>query len=359
MKTGKLIPLIFFFVCITFMTLHSPGYGQSNTPTYEELTKTNVSLEMTGFGFYSGLRPSQQGNPNGKGTEIVPKQWSGSGFIVRNDGTIFTNYHVAKRALTGKAYFEDGSSFDIISIKAYDSLNDIAVLKLRAFNRTFPTVKLGDSDKVRVMDKVIAVGNTLGESLAVTEGMINQINITDRNVRCRIRHSATIAPGNSGGSLYKGNKVIGINVAGRFPYAIYYAIPINLAIPLLQYDKEYLFRDVFPTDLRLMLRKSQRLNANSGTVQGGTNNNPGAYGFRIRLYSLEDIIIYLKAQSGRDLAVRVLDSRGRLLGFGDLRNVDYEYLLLSNEYTQDVNVIVYNYDKTRANFALEIFKIKW
>ncbi len=359
MKTEKLIPLIFFFVFFTLMTLHSPGYGQANRPTYEELTKTNVSLQMSGFGFHSGLRPTQQGNPNGNGIEIMPKQWSGSGFIVRNDGTIFTNYHVSRRALTGKAYFEDGSSFDIISIKAYDPQNDIAVLKLRAFNRTFPSVELGNSDNVRVMDRVIAVGNTLGESLAVTEGMINQIKITDRNVRYRIRHSATIAPGNSGGSLYKGNKVIGINVAGRFPYAIYYAIPINLAIPLLQHDREYLFRDVFPTDLRLMLRKSQRLHANSGTVRGGASNAPGNTGFRIRLYSLEDIIIYLKAQRGKDLAVRVLDSRGRLLGFGDLRNVDYEYLLLSNEYTQDVNIIIYNYDNTPANFALEIFKVKW
>jgi hypothetical protein len=353
------MPVIFFFGTIALMTLHLPGYGQSNTPTYEELILTNVSLEMIGFGFYSGLRPNQQGRANGNGTEIMQIKWSGSGFIVKNDGTIFTNYHVARRALGGKAYFEDGSSFEIKTIIYYNEVWDIAVLKLRAFNKTFPTVKLGNSDKAQVMDRVLSVGNTLGERLAVTDGMINQVKTNDRGMRYQIRHSAAIAPGNSGGALYKGDKVIGINVAIRFPYAIYYAIPVNLAILGLNYNREVLFRNAFPTDVRSMLKKSRLIISKSDTVWGKTKKSPGSTGYKTWLCPLEDYIIYLKAQKGRDLAVSVKNSKGKLIGYGDLRNVDYEFILLSSDYYQKVDIDIYNFDKKQANFAIQKYIIEW
>ncbi|NIO80087.1 MAG: trypsin-like serine protease [Candidatus Aminicenantes bacterium] len=359
MRTIKMIPLIIVGGYIVLMTFHLPGYGQSNTPTYEELIRTNVSLEMIGFGFYSGLRLNQQGRANGIGTEIKQIKWSGSGFIVKNDGTIFTNYHVARRALGGRAYFEDGSSFEIKTIIYYNEVWDIAVLKLRAFNRTFPTVKLGDSDKAQVMDRVLSVGNTLGERLAVTDGMINQIKTNDSGLRYQIRHSAAIAPGNSGGALYKGDKVIGINVAIRFPYAIYYAIPINLARLGLNYNREVLFRNAFPTTVSSMLKKSRLNFSINNTVRGKTNKSPGSKGYRTWLYPLGDYIIYLKAQKGRDLAVSVKDSRGKLIGYGDLRNVDYEFILLSSDYLQKVSIDIYNFDKKPANFAIQKYRIEW
>src|SRR5512143_2806622 len=142
----------------------------AGTITLDQLRQTNVSLEIVGFDFASGLRADAAGKPNWNGAEIVEAQWAGSGFIVQPDGTLLTNYHVARKALGGRAVFEDGSSYDIIQIKCYDPVNDIAVLKLKA-QKTFPTVKLGNSDAVNVMDRVLAVGNALGQHMAVTEGM--------------------------------------------------------------------------------------------------------------------------------------------------------------------------------------------
>jgi len=209
------------------------------------------------------------------------------------------------------------------------------------------------------MDKVLAVGNTLGEGFSVSDGMINQIKIDDNDVRYMIRHDAAIAPGNSGGALYKGEEVIGINVMIRFPHEIYYAIPINLAIPLLAYERTLLLRDIFPTNPELISQKSRQLFARNGQVPAAAQNNPGIWTLTSRFNPLEDLIIFLQAQQGRDLALSVMDSQGELKGYGDLRDMDYDLILISSENYQDVYINVLNYDNTPANFALKVYKIIW
>jgi S1-C subfamily serine protease len=333
--------------------------GTPQTITYEELKKTNVSLEITGFDFASGLRADASGKPNWNGVEMVNAQWAGSGFIIQGDGTIVTNYHVARKALGGRAIFEDGSSFDITQIKAYDPVNDIAVLKIKA-QKTFPAVKMGDSDSVNVMDKVLAVGNAFNQRMAVTEGIINQVFVNDANARYQIRHSATIAPGNSGGALYKGDEVVGINVAGIPGYSIYYSIPINIAKPLL--DPKYTpvpLSQVFSANLEAIVKRAKQVFTQNGQVPGAAGKNPGTQGYALDVYPLEDLMFVVQSP-GRNLALAATSPQeNKTIGLGDLAVPDTEILIINNENLSKVGIYVMNYDKKPANFALTAYVIQW
>ena len=336
-----------------------PGAAQTAI-SYDEIVKTNVSLEIVGFDFASGLNAGADGKPNWNGVEMVQANWAGSGFLVQPDGTLLTNYHVARKALGGRAVFEDGSSFDIIQIKAYDPVNDIAVLKLKA-QKSFPTVKLGDSDTLKVMDKVLAVGNALGQHMAVTEGMVNQVFVNDNNVRYQLRHSATIAPGNSGGSLYRGDQVVGINVAGIPGYSIYYSIPINIAKPLLdpKYAAGVALGQAFPTDLQAIVQKAKQIFTQSGAVPAASRQGAGSQGFTLDVYPLEDILFVIESP-GKNLALAAVSpADNKPVGLGDLNVVGTDMLIVNNDSLSKLNVFVMNYDKKPANFALTAYLIQW
>lgn len=351
-------PLALTLLILFFSTsVSSQGTGQ--TITYEELKKTNVSLEFVGFAFASGLNQDAAGKPNGNGLEMVQAQWSGSGFIVQPDGTIITNYHVARRALGGRAVFEDGSSFDIGQIKVYDPVHDIAVMKIKA-QKQFPVVKLGNSDTINVMDRVLAVGNALNQRMAVTEGMINQLFVDDNNVRYQIRHSATIAPGNSGGALYRGDEVIGINVSGRLGLSIYYSIPINMAKPLLDPAKPWVaLPQAFPADPSAIFKRAQQVFVQNGQVPAATKQAIGTVGWTMNVQHLQDLLLEIKCP-GRDLALLVVDpQQNQPLGLGDIHQLDADYLFLSPQQDGQVAVYVANYDNKPANFALAAYQIIW
>ncbi len=351
-------PLALTLLILFFGTsVSSQGTGQA--VTLDQLKQTNVSLEFVGFEFASGLNRDASGKPNGNGLEMVQAQWAGSGFIVQPDGTIITNYHVARRTLGGRAVFEDGSSYDINQIKVYDPVNDIAVMKIKA-QKAFPTVKLGNSDAINVMDRVLAVGNALGQHMAVTEGMINQVFVDDNNVRYQLRHSATIAPGNSGGALYRGDEVIGINVSGRLGLSIYYSIPINVAKPLL--DPKYQvvpLTQAFPADPNAIFKRAHQIFVQNGQAPAGTKQGPGTAAWTMSVQHLQDLLFEVKSP-GRNLALLVVDpQQNQPLGLGDLNQVDTDYLLLSPQQDGQVAVYVLNYDNKPANFALAAYQIIW
>ena len=356
-KLWRVLPafaLVFLGAAASF-----PGAAQTAI-TYDELKKVNVSLEITGFDFASGLNAAANGQPNWNGVEMVQAQWAGSGFLVQPDGTLLTNYHVARKALGGRAVFEDGSAYDIIQIKAYDPVNDLAVLKLRA-QKTFPTVKLGDSDSINVMDKVLAVGNALGQHMAVTEGMVNQLFVNDNNVRYQIRHSATIAPGNSGGALYRGDQVIGINVAGILGYSIYYSIPVNIAKPLLdpKYAAGVPLAQAFPTDLQAIVKRAKQIFTQSGQVPAATKQDAGAQGFTLDVFPLEDIIFVVESP-GKDLALAAISPADNTpVGLSNLAAVGSDMLIVNNQSLSKLAIYVMNYDKKPANFALTAYVIQW
>ena len=158
----------------------------------------------------------------------------GSGFIVNKNGTVITNNHVINNA--EDILVKVGDKEYKAKVLGADPYADIAVLKIDSKD-VFKPVKFGDSDKARVGDWVVAIGNTFGFSGTVTAGIISarnrDINLTRYDDF--IQTDASINQGNSGGPLFniKGD-VIGINTAIIAPgqsgsIGIGFAIPSNAA----------------------------------------------------------------------------------------------------------------------------------
>ncbi len=156
----------------------------------------------------------------------------GSGLIVDSNGIVVTNAHVVKNADRVTVTLKDGRSFDG-EVRGSDEVTDLAVVKISG--RSLPVAELGDSDKLRVGDWAIALGNPLGLDSTVTLGIISTLNrsssqagIPDKRLDF-IQTDAAINPGNSGGPLLnERGEVIGINTAIRADAnGIGFAIPVN------------------------------------------------------------------------------------------------------------------------------------
>ena len=158
----------------------------------------------------------------------------GSGFIINKNGTIITNNHVINNA--EDIIVRVGDKEYEAKVLGADPYSDLAVLKIDT-NEKFIPVKFGDSDKARVGDWVVAIGNPFGLGGTVTSGIISarnrDINLTRYDDF--IQTDASINQGNSGGPLFnlKGD-VIGINTAIIAPgqsgsIGIGFAIPANAA----------------------------------------------------------------------------------------------------------------------------------
>ena len=164
----------------------------------------------------------------------IPQKGLGSGFIFRPDGYIITNEHVVHGAEQIKVTFKDGRQFDA-KLVGSDPLTDIAVVKVEATD--LPTLSLGDSERTRVGEWVIAIGNPYGLSHTVTVGVLSAkgrpiySGDSGREYENFLQTDAAINPGNSGGPLLNiDGEVIGINTA-ILPFAqgVGFAIPINMA----------------------------------------------------------------------------------------------------------------------------------
>lgn len=171
-------------------------------------------------------------------------QGLGSGVIVSSDGLILTNNHVTEGADQIKVGIGlDGKEYSAKKIGA-DPGTDLAVLKIDA--KDLPILEFADSDKVRVGDIVLAVGNPFGLTETVTLGIISGIGRSGMGIvdyENFLQTDASINPGNSGGALVDvDGKVIGINTAiysktgGN--QGIGFAVPSNLAKEVLQSIRE-------------------------------------------------------------------------------------------------------------------------
>jgi len=160
----------------------------------------------------------------------------GSGVIISTDGYILTNHHVIDGADQIKVDLNDGRTLDA-KLVGSDPPSDLAVLKVEA--NSLPVLALGDSDKVRVGDVVLALGNPLGIGQTVTMGIISA---KGRQTRLQgsgsfedfLQTDAPINQGNSGGALVSTNsELIGINSQILSPsggsIGIGFAIPSNMA----------------------------------------------------------------------------------------------------------------------------------
>ena len=160
---------------------------------------------------------------------------SGSGFILTTDGYIVTNHHVIADADSVKVTLYNGDTYDA-TVVGGDEDYDIAVLKIDA--EDLQPVTLGDSSKLNVGDRVLAIGNPLGElTFSMSGGMVSSVNRTinvDGTPFNMIQTDASINPGNSGGPLFNSyGEVVGIVSAKYSSYSnesvegLGFAIPIN------------------------------------------------------------------------------------------------------------------------------------
>ena len=161
-------------------------------------------------------------------------QSQGSGFVIDPSGIIVTNNHVVGDADEIIASFNDGEKLKA-EVIGKDSKTDIAVLRVKA-GHPLPTVKLGDSDKLRIGDWVLAIGNPFGFGRTVTLGIVSAIgrDINSGPYDNYIQTDASINKGNSGGPLFNmDGEVIGINTAIISPsggsIGLGFAIPTSLA----------------------------------------------------------------------------------------------------------------------------------
>jgi len=162
-------------------------------------------------------------------------QGVGSGVIVNSQGYILTNHHVVDGALEIKVELTDNRTFTA-KLVGSDQPSDLAVLKVDATN--LPTLTLGDSDKVRVGDVVLAIGNPLGIGQTVTSGIISAksraTGLSDGSFEDFLQTDAAINRGNSGGALINTTgELVGINSQILSPsggnIGIGFAIPSNMA----------------------------------------------------------------------------------------------------------------------------------
>jgi len=209
---------------------------QINVRVYEAVNKSVVNITTA----------SQGGDFFGEETS----SGTGSGFVIDRQGHILTNYHVVEDAESVQVTLFDGTTHEARVIGA-DASNDVAVIQVQApADRLFP-VALGESSRLLVGQKILALGNPFGLERTLTTGIISSL---DRSLRAKngrmikgiIQTDAAINPGNSGGPLLNSRgEVIGMNTAiisqvGQSA-GISFAVPISaikrIIKPLIEHGR--------------------------------------------------------------------------------------------------------------------------
>ncbi len=172
----------------------------------------------------------------------IPQEGTGSGTIIDRTGHILTNFHVVEGARRLEVTLADGSKRQAKVVGA-DASNDLAVIKIDSPPEQLTVILLGDSSKLVVGQKVLAIGNPFGFERTLTVGIVSSLGRSiraenGRLIRGIIQTDAAINPGNSGGPLLNSNgEAIGVNTAIFSPsggsVGVGFAIPINAAKRIL------------------------------------------------------------------------------------------------------------------------------
>jgi serine protease Do len=227
-------------------TLSTPVMPSSFAELAKNLSPTVVNVKVTkiektafgGFPFPEGDR----GDFFERFFRDMPRmpenrrmQGAGSGVIISPDGYIVTNNHVVEGANEVTVTLSDKKEYKA-QVIGLDPKTDLAVLKIDV-NKPLPAAALGDSEKLKVGDWVLAIGNPFGLNHTVTSGIVSAKGriIGAGPYDDFIQTDASINPGNSGGPLFNmSGEVVGINTAiiaqGQ---GIGFAIPVNTAKPLI------------------------------------------------------------------------------------------------------------------------------
>jgi serine protease Do len=239
-------------------------------------------------------------DPRGSRREPI-RQGTGSGFIIDPKGLVLTNNHVVEGAVSIRVRLDDGRSFDA-EIVGRDPLTDVALIRLKTKEANLPTVKLGDSDAMRVGDWLVAIGNPFGLASSVSSGILSARarNIHSGPYDDFLQTDAAINPGNSGGPLFnlKG-EVVGINTAivggGT---GIGFAVPSNQVKALLpQLEKEgavtRAWLGIGIQDLDEDIARALKLPVKEGAIVSQVNDNSPAGRAGVKL---DDVIVSIDGQ---------------------------------------------------------------
>ena len=230
---------------ITFAESTAEGISDPQTVTDEQNSIEVYRAVAPGVAFINTTSVRQDfwgGTQEGRG--------NGSGSVIDNQGHILTNYHVVEGATKLTVSFGGERVYPATYVGG-DPDTDLAVIKIDPAETALTVVPLGDSDKLIVGQKVLAIGNPFGLDRTLTTGVISGLQrpIRARNNRpidAAIQTDASINPGNSGGPLLdKYGKMIGINSQilspGGGSVGVGFAVPVNTArrvVPqILQYGE--------------------------------------------------------------------------------------------------------------------------
>lgn len=164
---------------------------------------------------------------------------SGTGCIVSTDGVILTSSHVVDESSDIDVTLASGKVYKATVISILGKNNDLALLKIKT-KEHLATISLGDSEDIKVGQKVLAIGNPFGFSGTLTQGIVSRIDYAKN----KIQTDAAINPGNSGGPLLNSSgEVIGISQSIYNPdnnksnIGIGFAVPVNSAKEFIQLAK--------------------------------------------------------------------------------------------------------------------------
>ena len=258
---------------------------RKNVQVYAAVNKSvvNITTEATEAGFF--------GDETSTG--------SGSGFVIDKAGHVVTNFHVVQGADAVRVTLFDGSRHDAQLVGA-DDANDVAVLRIRVPVDKLVPVAFGDSSRVMVGQKILALGNPFGLERTLTSGIVSSLERSlksknGRTIKGIIQTDAAINPGNSGGPLLNSRgEVIGMNTAivsqvGQSA-GISFAVPINGIRRIL--DQLIQNGRVIRADLgiRKFLATGKGLLVVS-LVEGGPAEQAGIQGVKLRVERLGPGII--------------------------------------------------------------------
>lgn len=267
MNLTKIIVLAAVFMCMPLSESSAKNAPTSFADLVEKLTPSVVNISSTQIiegadnpfgGMLSEKMP--EGSPFGNLPELLEKFYGfkgqdgeaapsrkatslGSGFVIDADGYIVTNFHVIEKAEEIVVTFSDGTT-EKAKVVGRDSKTDLALLKVDS-KKKLPALEWGDSDKARVGDWVIAIGNPFGLGGSVSAGIISARarDINSGPFDDFIQTDAAINRGNSGGPLFDTDgKVIGVNAAifstSGGNIGIGFAIPASMSWPVIKQLKE-------------------------------------------------------------------------------------------------------------------------
>jgi serine protease Do len=179
---------------------------------------------------------------------------TGSGFLINEDGYLITNYHViARETFIRVTVFQRGDNgfepkrYEKVRIVAFNPYVDLALLKIEEAGRQFPYLFLGNMSRVSVGETVFAIGNPLGLTRTVSQGIVSSTS-RDFEGRLYIQTTTDINPGNSGGPLFNlAGEVIGVTSMGYLFYGgLNFAIPVDAVKRFVESWDAFAYREDNP-----------------------------------------------------------------------------------------------------------------